>query len=239
MPEVTDSGVLDQDSFINTLFAINLRLLRADKGISQAELAAAMGISHRTLQRIERAESDPTLTFLIRAARALGADYSNLIIYEGKDQPVDFFNQDQILAMGQGPSLVLAEQELDALLDRIGSAECFEKISKQVWFTDSEMPLMVSNFFDFYVNQAAVSEVFPSFSAGKIYAEGSTHVTRRAAMSVMNQMLGRDRSWSSSQAAHNLEGRLVTIELVSYHRQAKGCFLHLSWVRPVIKGNAN
>lgn len=223
--------ILENDAYLNTLFAINLRLLRAERGISQADLAAMMGISQRTLQRIERVESDPTLTFLIRAAKALGTDYSNLIVYNEHEHPIQFLSEHDVSKMSHGPSLIQDAIQLDAVLAEVGIEKCFENVKAQSWFSNSEVPLVLSNFFDFYVNAAAVREIAPSFSVEKQYSSGSTYNTRKATMSLMNKLLGRDKSWNASQAKHTIDGKEISLELVGYYRQTEGSFLQLSWVR--------
>jgi putative transcriptional regulator len=47
----------------------DLRLMRADRGISQAELAQAMGVSRQTINSIETDRYTPSLPLAIALAR--------------------------------------------------------------------------------------------------------------------------------------------------------------------------
>ena len=55
------------------VIALNLRTLRKVRGLSQPELAAKVGISPRTLARLEAGEvADPSINHVRSLARALG-----------------------------------------------------------------------------------------------------------------------------------------------------------------------
>jgi transcriptional regulator with XRE-family HTH domain len=55
-----------------------LRALREQRGRSQEALAHEAGLTLRTLQRIERAQSNPTWSTVRRLARALGVSLTEL-----------------------------------------------------------------------------------------------------------------------------------------------------------------
>jgi transcriptional regulator with XRE-family HTH domain len=55
-----------------------LRSLREQRGHSQEALAHAAGVTLRTLQRIERAQANPTWSTVRRIARALGVTLTEL-----------------------------------------------------------------------------------------------------------------------------------------------------------------
>jgi transcriptional regulator with XRE-family HTH domain len=59
--------------------AKRLRLRREARGLSQARLAQAAGISRGYLIRLERAEQDPTLTVLAKLAKALKVPLVELV----------------------------------------------------------------------------------------------------------------------------------------------------------------
>ena len=50
-----------------------LRLLRAERGWSQAELAARLGVSRQTVNAIETGRYDPSLPLAFTLARLFGA----------------------------------------------------------------------------------------------------------------------------------------------------------------------
>ena len=75
-------GLLDARRWIaDTVLAgkpITLRTLRLRKGMSQAQLAAAIGTQQPHVARIERGQADPQLDTCRRIARALGVDLNAL-----------------------------------------------------------------------------------------------------------------------------------------------------------------
>lgn len=65
----------------DTVFAgkpVTLRTLRLRKGLSQAQLAEAIGTQQPHVTRIERGQADPQLDTCRRLARALGVDLNTL-----------------------------------------------------------------------------------------------------------------------------------------------------------------
>lgn len=65
-------------------FAVRLRQLRKDKGLSQQDLATEAEIDRSTVKRIELREVTPTLDVLISISRALDLELSELM----KDLPI-------------------------------------------------------------------------------------------------------------------------------------------------------
>lgn len=63
----TMSGAAERELVHN-----RLPLLRADRGISRAELADALGIHYQTIGYIERGEYSPSLHLALRVARFFG-----------------------------------------------------------------------------------------------------------------------------------------------------------------------
>lgn len=51
-----------------------VRELRAERGMSQAALAAAAGTSRQTVNKIEQGQTQPIPTIVAAVARALGVD---------------------------------------------------------------------------------------------------------------------------------------------------------------------
>jgi DNA-binding XRE family transcriptional regulator len=58
--------------------SVSLRTLRLRKGMSQAQLAAAIGTQQPHVVRIERGQADPQLDTCRRLAHALGVDLNTL-----------------------------------------------------------------------------------------------------------------------------------------------------------------
>lgn len=60
--------------------ALNVINLRSARGLTQAELAAAIGVSQPRIAEIERGDSNPRLITLSRLALALGVALSELLV---------------------------------------------------------------------------------------------------------------------------------------------------------------
>ncbi len=60
-------------------FAMRLKRLRADRKMSQAELAATVGVSRERIVRLLAGRSDPPLGTVERLARALGVTAGELL----------------------------------------------------------------------------------------------------------------------------------------------------------------
>jgi transcriptional regulator with XRE-family HTH domain len=63
--------------------ALNLRRLRADRGVSLSELARSSGVSKGTLSRLESGSGNPTVETLMNLARSLGVSLDDLLADEG------------------------------------------------------------------------------------------------------------------------------------------------------------
>ena len=73
MPSVPLPADIDAD------LAHALRTLREQRGRSQEALAHDAGLTLRTVQRIERAQANPTWSTVRRIARALGVTLAELV----------------------------------------------------------------------------------------------------------------------------------------------------------------
>ncbi len=60
-------------------FSWNVRRLRLDRGMTQEALAEVIGTELRTLQRVEAASTNPSLTMLINLAEALDVEPGALL----------------------------------------------------------------------------------------------------------------------------------------------------------------
>lgn len=67
---------LDPPNFL----ALNVMTLRSEGGMTQAQLAAAIGVSQPRMARIERGDANPRLITLSKLAHALGVTLSELLV---------------------------------------------------------------------------------------------------------------------------------------------------------------
>jgi putative transcriptional regulator len=89
-----------------------LRVLRAEYGWSQAELAERLGVSRQTVNALETGKYDPTLPLAFKIAQLFGQRIEQLFFPEG--MPVR--PPDAPPAQGE------AAAHLDAALDQLGRA---------------------------------------------------------------------------------------------------------------------
>ncbi len=59
-----------------------LRVLRAEKKWSQAQLAEAVGVTRQAINTIENSRHDPSLTLAYKIARALQAEITDAFPFE-------------------------------------------------------------------------------------------------------------------------------------------------------------
>lgn len=59
-----------------------IRVLRAEKAMSQAALAAAAGVSRQAINMIENGRHDPSISLAYRISDALGAPVTEVFIHE-------------------------------------------------------------------------------------------------------------------------------------------------------------
>ncbi|AIU68898.1 XRE family transcriptional regulator [Thermococcus eurythermalis] len=60
-----------------------LRELREAKGLTQEELAKALGVTRQTIIAIEKGKYDPSLRLAFKIARFFNAKIEDIFIYEG------------------------------------------------------------------------------------------------------------------------------------------------------------
>ena len=63
----------------NDLPKLHIRAVRKERGVSQRELARALGVAQSTLSRMERGERRVSVDRLIAIARALGVRPSDMM----------------------------------------------------------------------------------------------------------------------------------------------------------------
>src|SRR5436189_5942599 len=71
-----------------------VRQLRAERGWSLEQLAAASGVSRSMLSQIEREQANPTLAVALRIAQAFGMSLSDLIEMPGATSSVAVIRAD-------------------------------------------------------------------------------------------------------------------------------------------------
>ena len=60
-----------------------LRELREAKGLTQEELAKALGVTRQTIIAIEKGKYDPSLKLAFKIARFFGVKIEDIFLYEG------------------------------------------------------------------------------------------------------------------------------------------------------------
>ncbi len=63
-----------------------LRVVRAERNLSQTELANAVGVSRQTISSIETGQYGPSALLALRLAAALGTAIADLFWIEGADR---------------------------------------------------------------------------------------------------------------------------------------------------------
>jgi putative transcriptional regulator len=64
-----------------------LRVLRAEREWSQAELAEAVGVSRQTINAIETGKYDPSLPLAFKVARLFGKTVEEVFLYDEDGTP--------------------------------------------------------------------------------------------------------------------------------------------------------
>jgi putative transcriptional regulator len=62
-----------------------LRVLRAERGWSQVELAEALGVSRQTVNALENGRYDPSLPLAFKLGRTFGLHIEDIFTWEGGD----------------------------------------------------------------------------------------------------------------------------------------------------------
>jgi len=62
-----------------------LKVLRAERGWSQLELAEALGVSRQTVNALENGRYDPSLPLAFKLGRTFGKSIEEIFVYEGED----------------------------------------------------------------------------------------------------------------------------------------------------------
>jgi putative transcriptional regulator len=61
-----------------------LRELREGRGLTQEELAKALGVTRQTIIAIEKGKYDPSLRLAFKIARFFGVKIEDIFVYEGE-----------------------------------------------------------------------------------------------------------------------------------------------------------
>jgi transcriptional regulator with XRE-family HTH domain len=94
---------------IRSRLAANLRLMRAERGISQERLALEAGVDRTMLSKIERRISNPSIETLLRLANRLGVDLSTLVAPLAQTFRQESVSTDRPGTRGAGSVLVAHE----------------------------------------------------------------------------------------------------------------------------------
>ena len=62
-----------------------LRELRDERGLTQEELAKALGVTRQTIIAIEKGRYDPSLRLAFKMARFFNVEIEDIFIYEGEN----------------------------------------------------------------------------------------------------------------------------------------------------------
>lgn len=62
-----------------------LRVLRAERGWSQVDLAEALGVSRQTVNALENERYDPSLPLAFKLGKTFAMPIEQIFIYEGED----------------------------------------------------------------------------------------------------------------------------------------------------------
>ncbi len=62
-----------------------LRELREERGLTQEELAKALGVTRQTIIAIEKGRYDPSLRLAFKMARFFNVEIEDIFIYEGEN----------------------------------------------------------------------------------------------------------------------------------------------------------
>ena len=63
-----------------------LKVARAEKGLSQGDLAKLVGVSRQTISLIERGDYNPSVTLALKIAKILNATVEDLFSYLEENQ---------------------------------------------------------------------------------------------------------------------------------------------------------
>ena len=64
-----------------------LRVMRAEKGWTQADLAARLDVSRQTVNALEKGRYDPSLPLAFTIAHVFGKDIADIFIWEPGEVP--------------------------------------------------------------------------------------------------------------------------------------------------------
>ena len=63
-------------------FECRLKTFRQQKGLTQEQLAALVGVRRETIMRLEKAQYNPSLKLAVDLSRAVGAPIEEILIFE-------------------------------------------------------------------------------------------------------------------------------------------------------------
>lgn len=108
---------------LNEALRVNLVVLRARAGLSQAALAKRSGVSRAIISELEQGRGDVRLTTLARVAQALGATVNGLLEPWHPDPPTD----DELARRAREDDFI----DADALLNALDESATIPRYSKR------------------------------------------------------------------------------------------------------------
>jgi transcriptional regulator with XRE-family HTH domain len=154
----TDAVILNNKLNLERVI-FKIKYNRAHCGISQAEMAKKLDMSHRKYQRIEALESTPTLDMLLETSQLLKIKFSeltspsvpqefpeNLLVLSDDEESL----KSKFLSLKESDYFDLANNgEIEKIV-----AGNLKDIMKLKTFTESEFPFYISNYNTTYMNES-------------------------------------------------------------------------------------
>lgn len=106
---------------IKKIIALNIKRLRAQKGWTQHDLAAASGVSFRGIQDIETARRNPRQETITAISGAFGVDHSTIYVEPSASQPQQDLSQ--IKALITAAAIDLKQDNSNGLETKVSALE--------------------------------------------------------------------------------------------------------------------
>lgn len=199
-------------------FAINLKLFRIRGNLSQTALADQLGVSHRTYQRIENSDAEPSLSILMKLSTIFNLDICDMVNFEIAKSDIRVLPEQELSTNPEARDFYHLCQE-NLTDEYLGSDENqILKVSENEKFLNFKMPMTISNFAEYYVNQASVA-LFPnSLKIGHRYVTGHTYQDMNQIISVINFLHGKDKTLFIHSAIHQLGEQSYQMKFCGYYR---------------------
>lgn len=126
LPEADEDDELAYHYLVSHLI-IDLMDIREAKGLTQAELAQKMGTKQAAISRFEKYNTQPTLEFMFKYARALGVD---LQLSTQKENVISFSKADykRILQLATRKGLDIQQYASKLILNEVHNGEAYKDL---------------------------------------------------------------------------------------------------------------